>query len=91
MPWYETMLQGVQGRLVEERPPDASLLQVWAGPLSGGRVAVVFWNRGNDTQEILGAAECTPVLDSLTTGRHPHPRTLPLLSEFGVHIARSFC
>lgn len=48
------MLQGVQGRLVEERPPDASLLQVWAGPLSGGRVAVVFWNRGNDTQEILG-------------------------------------
>ena len=45
---------GVQGRLVEERPPDASLLQVWAGPLSGGRVAVVFWNRGNGTQDILG-------------------------------------
>ena len=45
---------GVQGRLVEERPPDASLLQVWAGPLTGGRVAVVFWNRGNSTAEILG-------------------------------------
>tara|TARA_B110001452_G_scaffold251765_1_gene241093 strand:- start:1996 stop:3309 length:1314 start_codon:yes stop_codon:yes gene_type:complete len=45
---------GVAGRLVEERPPDPVHLQVWAGPLSGGRVAVVLWNRGNGTQEILG-------------------------------------
>ena len=45
---------GVSGRLVEERPPDPAHLQVWAGPLSGGRAAVVFWNRGNTTSEILG-------------------------------------
>lgn len=45
---------GVAGRVVEERPPDPVHLQVWAGPLSGGRVAVVLWNRGNGTNEILG-------------------------------------
>uniref|UniRef100_A0A7S0IZT4 alpha-galactosidase n=1 Tax=Calcidiscus leptoporus TaxID=127549 RepID=A0A7S0IZT4_9EUKA len=45
---------GVAGRLVEERPPDAAHLQVWAGPLSAGRVAVVLWNRGETMQEILG-------------------------------------
>ena len=38
---------GVAGRLVEERPPDPTACQVWAGPLSGGRVAAVMWNRGN--------------------------------------------
>jgi alpha-galactosidase len=45
---------GVAGRVVEERPPDPVHLQVWAGPLSGGKVAVVLWNRGNVTAEILG-------------------------------------
>ena len=45
---------GVAGRLVEERPPDPAHLQVWAGPLSGGRVGVVLWNRGEATSEILG-------------------------------------
>ena len=45
---------GVAGRLVEERPQDPAHLQVWAGPLSAGRVAVVMWNRGNTTEEILG-------------------------------------
>ena len=45
---------GISGRLVEERPPDPSLLQVWAGPLSGGRVACVLWNRGNTTMEFIG-------------------------------------
>ena len=34
-------------------------LQVWACPLSGGRVAAVFWNRGsNGTASILGRFEC---------------------------------
>ena len=45
---------GVAGRLVEEQPPDPAHLQVWAGPLSGGRVAVVLWNRGNSSASILG-------------------------------------
>ena len=45
---------GVAGRLVEERPPDPSLYQVWAGPLSGGRVACVMWNRGNVTMSFFG-------------------------------------
>ncbi|PKA60408.1 Alpha-galactosidase [Apostasia shenzhenica] len=33
---------GVQGKKVKSK----SNLEVWAGPLSGGRVAVVLWNRG---------------------------------------------
>jgi alpha-galactosidase len=45
---------GVAGRLVEERPPYPEALQVWAGPLSNGRVAVVLWNRSPSTQPILG-------------------------------------
>lgn len=45
---------GVSGRLVEERPEDPAHLQVWAGPLSGGKVAVVLWNRGNTTATIMG-------------------------------------
>jgi len=44
---------GVAGRLVEERPEDPAHLQVWAGPLANGKVAVVLWNRGNTTEEIL--------------------------------------
>ena len=72
------MSQGVQGRLVEERPPDASLLQVWAGPLSGGRVAVVFWNRGNDTHEILGEANCIRPVDTHT---HTHTHVCLAFSE----------
>lgn len=27
-------------------------MQVWAGPLSGNRVAVVLWNRGSSTTNI---------------------------------------
>jgi hypothetical protein len=45
---------GVAGRLVEERPPDPSLYQVWAGPLSNGLVACVLWNRGNVTMSFFG-------------------------------------
>ena len=44
---------GVAGRLVEERPPDPAALQAWAAPLSGGRVAVALWNRGEKPAEIL--------------------------------------
>lgn len=44
---------GVAGRIVEERPPDPAHLQVWAGPLSGGRVALVLWNRGEVAAPIL--------------------------------------
>ncbi|KAK6131844.1 hypothetical protein DH2020_034418 [Rehmannia glutinosa] len=39
---------GVQGRKVYSYGPDNSL-QVWAGPLSGQRLAVVLWNRGPKT------------------------------------------
>lgn len=35
---------GVQGRKVQSSG-DAGCLQVWAGPLSGHRLAVVLWNR----------------------------------------------
>ncbi|XP_074582153.1 alpha-galactosidase-like [Curcuma longa] len=41
---------GVQGRKVTSNDS----LQVWAGPLSGGRVAVVLWNRG-DSQAMMTA------------------------------------
>ncbi|XP_051138453.1 alpha-galactosidase 3-like [Andrographis paniculata] len=38
---------GVQGRKVHAYGPDESY-QVWAGPLSGQRLAVVLWNRGSE-------------------------------------------
>jgi hypothetical protein len=44
---------GVAGRLVEERPPQPEALQAWAAPLSGGRVAVALWNRGEAAASIL--------------------------------------
>lgn len=42
---------GVQGRKVFTYGPDGSY-QVWAGPLSGQRMAVVLWNRGSKAATI---------------------------------------
>ncbi|CAA0834481.1 Alpha-galactosidase 3 [Striga hermonthica] len=42
---------GVQGRKVYSYGPD-SCYQVWAGPLSGQRLAVVLWNRCSKTATI---------------------------------------
>ncbi|XP_047957090.1 alpha-galactosidase 3-like [Salvia hispanica] len=42
---------GVQGRKVYAYGPDNSY-QVWAGPLSGQRLAVVLWNRGSKASSI---------------------------------------
>ncbi|XP_051142878.1 alpha-galactosidase 3-like [Andrographis paniculata] len=42
---------GVQGRKVSANGPDGSY-QVWAGPLSGHRIAVVLWNRGSRAARI---------------------------------------
>ncbi|KAH0465373.1 hypothetical protein IEQ34_005476 [Dendrobium chrysotoxum] len=39
---------GVQGKKVKSN----SNLEVWAGPLSGGKVAVVLWNRGSSQASI---------------------------------------
>ncbi|TKW32439.1 hypothetical protein SEVIR_2G168700v4 [Setaria viridis] len=42
---------GVQGRKVQQDGDQ----EVWAGPLSGGRVAVVLWNRGSDEASITAS------------------------------------
>jgi alpha-galactosidase len=42
---------GIQGRKVYAYGPDGNY-QVWAGPLSGQRLAVVLWNRGSKTATI---------------------------------------
>ncbi|KAG6402048.1 hypothetical protein SASPL_138918 [Salvia splendens] len=42
---------GVQGRKIYAYGPDSSY-QVWAGPLSGQRLAVVLWNRGSKASSI---------------------------------------
>ncbi|KAG8380962.1 hypothetical protein BUALT_Bualt06G0071000 [Buddleja alternifolia] len=42
---------GVQGRKVYAYGPD-NCYQVWAGPLSGQRLAVVIWNRSSKTSTI---------------------------------------
>ncbi|KAI5670392.1 hypothetical protein M9H77_10756 [Catharanthus roseus] len=42
---------GVQGRKVQISGPDGCL-QVWAGPLSGHRMAVVLWNRCSEAATI---------------------------------------
>lgn len=42
---------GVQGRKVSAEGSDGCR-QVWAGPLSGGRLAVVFWNRCSEATSI---------------------------------------
>jgi len=42
---------GVQGRKVSAEGLDGCR-QVWAGPLSGGRLAVVFWNRCSEATSI---------------------------------------
>ncbi|CAL5080606.1 unnamed protein product [Urochloa decumbens] len=39
---------GVQGRKVQQDGDQ----EVWAGPLSGGRIAVVLWNRGPDEASV---------------------------------------
>ncbi|XP_060204377.1 alpha-galactosidase-like [Lycium barbarum] len=42
---------GVQGKKVKQYGD----LEVWAGPLSGNRVAVVLWNRGSDKADITAS------------------------------------
>jgi len=42
---------GVQGRKVSAEGSDGCR-QVWAGPLSGGSLAVVFWNRCSEATSI---------------------------------------
>lgn len=42
---------GIQGRKVSAEGLDGCR-QVWAGPLSGGRLAVVFWNRCSEATSI---------------------------------------
>ncbi|KAK0592206.1 hypothetical protein LWI29_015155 [Acer saccharum] len=57
---------GVQGRKVYETGTDGCL-QVWAGPLSGHRLAVVLWNRCSEAAtitagwEVLGLESSTSV------------------------------
>ncbi|KAL2631470.1 hypothetical protein R1flu_016156 [Riccia fluitans] len=59
---------GVQGRRVKKGSWLRSKLQVWSGPLSGGRTVVLLWNRGlfaaniKATWEDLGLSSGTPVI-----------------------------
>ena len=73
---------GVAGRLVEERPPNPSALQAWAAPLSGGRVAVALWNRGEAAADILvrfvnlqlGPATTADVIDAWSGAALPEAK-----------------
>ncbi|KAL2555848.1 Alpha-galactosidase 3 [Forsythia ovata] len=58
-------LLGVQGRKVHVYGPD-SCYQVWAGPLSGGRLAVALWNRCSKPATITAKWDALG-LDSSTT------------------------
>ncbi|KAK9913845.1 hypothetical protein M0R45_037651 [Rubus argutus] len=56
---------GVQGRKVNVSGTDG-VYQVWAGPLSGHRLAVALWNRGSKAKTITAKWEALGLQSSIT-------------------------
>ncbi|KAL6123480.1 hypothetical protein ACLB2K_076002 [Fragaria x ananassa] len=56
---------GVQGRKVNVSGTDG-VYQVWAGPLSGHRLAVALWNRGSTTKTITAKWEALGLQSSIS-------------------------
>ncbi|KAL0321771.1 UNVERIFIED_CONTAM: Alpha-galactosidase 3 [Sesamum calycinum] len=85
---------GVQGRKVYSYGPDGCY-QVWAGPLSGERLAVVLWNRGSKPATItakwasLGIESSTSVsIRDLWTHKHV---TENKVASFSVRVDPHAC
>ncbi|XP_062198842.1 alpha-galactosidase-like [Phragmites australis] len=57
---------GVQGHKVQQDGDQ----EVWAGPLSGGRVAVVLWNRGSSEASITATWSSIGFNSSTVAGAH---------------------
>ncbi|KAK3129281.1 hypothetical protein QOZ80_6BG0476180 [Eleusine coracana subsp. coracana] len=57
---------GVQGRKVQQDVDQ----EVWAGPLSGGRVALVLWNRGSSEASITASWDSIGFDSSIVVDAH---------------------
>ncbi|KAK9682682.1 hypothetical protein RND81_10G089000 [Saponaria officinalis] len=85
---------GVQGRLVHAFGPDGCQ-QVWAGPLTGNRLAVVLWNRCPSAATISAGWDVLGIESSISVSvrdlwEHKEVAT-DAVSSFGVQVHPHGC
>ena len=101
-PWCLTSSSNTPVAPIPTPPPAVDVsqpLQVWAGPLSGGDIVVLLFNRGNTTEDITASwsdiglnssAIVVDVLDLWTGQARPSPVTGSLTARVASHDCSVF-